>query len=97
MTSWITLAVGALLVGLLIGRTAIGSARRGARSPGQETHRMRALQGWVLLAYGAFIALAAIVSAHSRIVNIVLAAVSIPLAIGILINDRRSSANQRQH
>jgi predicted TIM-barrel enzyme len=58
---------------------------------------MRALQGWVLLAYGVFIAFAAIVSAHSRIVNIVLAAVSIPFAIGILINDRRSSANQRQH
>jgi hypothetical protein len=97
MTSWITLAVGALLVGLLIGRTAVGSARRGARGPVQETHRMRTLQGWVLLSYGVFIAFAAIVSAHSRVMNIVLAAVSIPLAIGILINDRRSSANQRQH
>jgi RsiW-degrading membrane proteinase PrsW (M82 family) len=92
MTGWITLAIGAVLAGLIIGRAAIRFTRDRSRSPAQQTHRTRVLQGWILLAFGIFVAFAAVATAQSRVLEIVIAAVSIPFAIAILINNRRSAA-----
>jgi hypothetical protein len=52
MTSWIILAIGAVLAGLIIGRAALVFARSGSGSPEWKTRRARGLQGWVLLALG---------------------------------------------
>jgi hypothetical protein len=97
MTSWITLAIGAVLAGLVIGRAAVGFARSGSRSPEQKTYRTRALQGWILLASGIFVAFAAIATTQSRVGEIVIAVVSIPLAIAILINNRRTNVGVEKH
>lgn len=93
MTSWIPLAVGALLVGLLIGRVAVVAVKRRQGST-PEPLRVSAFQGWLLLGYGIFIAVGSVVSSHSRNLNIVLAVVLIPMAIAILINNRRSRASR---
>jgi hypothetical protein len=97
MTSWISLAIGAGLAGLIIGRAAIAFARSGSASPEQKTHRTRALQGWTLLAFGIFIAFAAVATTQSRVLDIIIAVMSIPLAIAILINNRRSNADDVKH
>ena len=92
MTNWVALALGAALLGLVLGRAALGFARHGSRSPAQQRYRTRSLQGWILLAGGIFTAFAAITTTQSRVLEIVIAAAFIPLAIAILVNAHRSNA-----
>lgn len=96
MTSWIALATGAALAGLIISRSAMAFSRSGTGSSEQKTHRTRALQGWILLTFGIFNAVAAGITTQSRVLAIAIAAVSIPLAIAILIKNRRSNAGDEK-
>lgn len=96
MTSWIALATGAALAGLIIGRSAMTFSRSGSDRGEQRKHRTRALQGWILLTFGIFNAVAAGITTQSRVLEIVIAVVGIPLAIAILIKNRRSNAGDEK-
>lgn len=96
MTSWIALAAGTALAGFVIGRSAMTFSRSGSGRPEQRKHQGRALQGWMLLTFGIVNAIAAGITTQSRVLELAIAAVSIPLAIAILIKNRRSNAGDEK-
>jgi uncharacterized membrane protein len=90
VTNWVPLALGALLVGVLIGRSVLKLGGRGATSGGQRVRRVRDYQAWVLLGLGLLMGVAALIGTRSWFLDVVIAAFYALVGITILINNRRS-------
>jgi hypothetical protein len=94
VTNWVLLSAGALLAGLLIGRSLLTVVERRASSPEQRVRQVRDFHGWVLLGLGACMALAAVIGKQTWYLDVVVAAFCIPVGIAILINNKRSRAGR---
>jgi hypothetical protein len=94
VTNWVLLSAGALLAGLVIGRSLLTLVKRRASSPEQRVRRVSDFHGWVLLGLGACMTLAAVIGKQAWYLDVVVAAFCVPVGIAILINNKRSRVDR---
>jgi uncharacterized membrane protein len=87
---WVLPSVGAVLAGLVIGRSLLRQVQRRESSPVQRTRRVRGFHGWVLLGLGVCMMAAALIGKQAWYLDIAVAAFCIPIGIAILISNRKS-------